>query len=101
SFEQTQLIANSPGIQRENGEPVASAELYVIVDLLKRSTLTSANVPLRGVESNAFNVRDGVEIIEGRTFEPGRNELIVGRGAHGQFANLDVGSTLKFGPTEW
>lgn len=101
SFEQTQLIANSPGIQRENGEPVASAELYVIVDLLKRSTLTSANVPLRGVEANAFNVRDGVKIIEGRSFEPGRNELIVGRGAHGQFANLDVGSKLKFGPTEW
>lgn len=100
-YEQTQLIANSPGIQRENGEPIASAELYVIVDLLKRSTLTSANVPLRGVEANAFKVRDNVQIIEGRRFEPGRNELIVGRGAHNQFANLDVGSTIKFGPTEW
>jgi len=100
-YEQTQLIANSPGIQRENGEPIASAELYVIVDLLKRSTLTPANVPLRGVEVNAFKVRDNVQIIEGRRFEPGRNELIVGRGAHNQFANLDVGSTIKFGPTEW
>lgn len=101
SYEQTQLIGNSPGVQREDGQPIASAELYVIVDLLKRTTLSSANVPLRGVEANAFKVRDNVEIIAGRNFELGKNELIVGRGAQGQFANLDVGSTIKFGPTEW
>lgn len=101
SYEQTQLIANLPGIQREDGEAIASSELYVIVDLLKRATQTSANVPLRGVEANAFRVRDNVKIIEGRNFEAGRNELIVGRGAHSQFANLDVGSTIKFGPTVW
>ncbi len=101
SYEQSQLIANAPGIQRADGEPIASAELYVIVDLIKRATQSSANVPLRGVNANAFNVRDSVKIIEGRNFEEGRNELIVGRGAHTQFANLDVGSTIKFGPTEW
>ena len=101
SYEQSQLIANAPGIQRADGEPIASAEHYVIVDLIKRATQSSANVPLRGVNANAFNVRDSVKIIEGRNFEEGRNELIVGRGAHTQFANLDVGSTIKFGPTEW
>lgn len=101
SYEQSQLIANAPGIQRADGEPIASAELYVIVDLIKRATQSSANVPLRGVNANAFKVRDSVKIIEGRNFEEGRNELIVGRGAHIQFANLDVGSTIKFGPTEW
>lgn len=101
SYEQTQLIANLPGIQREGGQAIASSELYVIVDLLKRATQTSANVPLRGVEANAFRVRDHVKIIAGRNFEAGRNELIVGRGAHGQFANLDIGSTIKSGPTVW
>lgn len=101
SYEQSQLIANAPRIQRADGEPIASPELFVIVDLLKRATQSSANVPLRGVGSNAFTVRDSVKIVEGRNFEAGRNELIVGRGAHSQFANLDVGSTIKFGPTEW
>jgi putative ABC transport system permease protein len=100
-YEQTQLIANAPGVARNDGQPIASAELFVIVDLLKRTTQTSANVPLRGVDANAFLVRDNVKIIEGRNFEAGRNELIVGRGAHNQFANLDVGSKIKFGPTEW
>lgn len=101
SYEQSQLIASAPGIQRADGEPIASPELFVIVDLLKRATQSSANVPLRGVGSNAFTVRESVKIVEGRNFEAGRNELIVGRGAHSQFANLDVGSTIKFGPTEW
>lgn len=100
-YDQVQLIVNSPGIARREGEPIASAELFVIVDLLKKATLSSANVPLRGVGSNAFAVRDQVKIVEGRNFETGRNELIVGRGAQSQFANLEVGSIIKFGTTEW
>lgn len=101
SYEQFQLIANAPGVARENGDPVASAELFVIVDVPMKQTDVSANVPMRGVSDNAFKVRDGIEIIEGRRFEPGRNELIVGRGAQAQFSGLDVGSTLKFGTTQW
>src|SRR5690606_21249104 len=97
SYEQTQLISHLPGIAKEAGEPIVSAELYVLVDRVKRTTQISASVPLRGVEQNAFLVRDEVKIIEGRNFEPGRNELIVGKGAHSQFAHLDVGSTLKIG----
>jgi putative ABC transport system permease protein len=101
-YDQVQLIAQSPGIARdENGQPIASAELYVIVDLFKKATDTSANVPLRGVDDNAFNIREKMKIIEGRRFEPGRNELIAGRGAHSQFANLEVGSVVKLGTTEW
>lgn len=49
----------------------------------------------------AFAVRDSFKIIKGRNFEPGKNELIVGRGAQQQFANLDVGSSIKVGQTEW
>jgi putative ABC transport system permease protein len=102
NYEQTQLVANLPGVARSaDGQPISSAELYVIVDLLKRTTMTTANVPLRGVEAAAFAVRDNIKIIEGRNFEPGKNELIVGRGAHHQFTNLDVGSTLRLGATEW
>lgn len=100
-FEETQLLAQQPGVLKRNGEPVTSAELFVIVDIPKKATNTSANVPLRGVQQGAFEVRDNIEFIEGRNFEPGRNELIVGRGAHRQFAGLDIGSTVRLGQTEW
>lgn len=97
----TRLIADAGGVRRAANGPVASAELYVIVDIPKRSTGTNANVPLRGVQPTAFDVRDKVEIIAGRRFEPGRNEVIVGRAAASQFAGLDLGNKLRWGQNEW
>lgn len=96
-----QLIEHLPGLQRQEGRAIGSAELSVVVTLPMRSGDTDANAPLRGVQSGAFEVRRNIEIIEGRHFEPGRSELIVGRGAHHQFADLDVGATVRAGPTEW
>ena len=34
-------------------------------------------------------------------FETGKNEILVGRGAQSEFQGLDVGSTIRFGQTEW
>lgn len=97
----TRIVAEAPGVLRAAGGPVASAELYVIVDLPKKSTGTDANVPLRGVQPAAFAVRDEIEIIDGRRFEPGRNEVIVGKAAASQFAGLEVGKVLRWGENEW
>lgn len=99
--EDTRLIADAPGVLRTGEGPVASAELYVIVDVPKRSTGTDANVPLRGVQPGAFDVRDEIEILEGRRFEPGKNEILVGRAAASQFAGLDLGNRLRWGQNEW
>ncbi len=101
SLEDVRLIGDAAGVLRGAQGPVASGELFVIVDLNKRSTNTTANVPLRGVGPNAFEVRPNVRIVEGRRFETGRNELIVGRGAAGQFSGIEVGRTLKFGQSQW
>ena len=101
SLDETRIIGNAPGILRTSGGSLASAELFVIVDIPKRSTGTAANVPLRGVEPAAFEIRSNVEIVEGRNFEPGRNEVIVGVGASYEFAGLDVGQVLRFGESDW
>jgi putative ABC transport system permease protein len=34
-------------------------------------------------------------------FEPGKNEIVVGQAAQSEFVGLDVGSTIRFGQTEW
>ncbi|MEA2695277.1 MAG: putative transport system permease protein [Acidobacteriota bacterium] len=97
----TRVIADTPGILRTAQGPAASAELFVVVDVPKRSTGTAANVPLRGVQPAAFVVRDKVKIVAGRRFEPGKNEIIVGKAALEQFAGLDLGSTLRWGENTW
>jgi putative ABC transport system permease protein len=99
--ENTRIIADAQGLARSDKGPLASAELFVIINLPKRSTGTDANVPLRGVEDEAFKVRDKFKMVEGRRFEPGKDEVIVGTGAAGQFAGLEVGNKIKVGRYEW
>ena len=101
SREEARLIADGPGVARTAEGPLASAELFVIINLPKRSTGTDANVPFRGVEKTALLVRDDVKIVQGRRFELGRNEIIVGTGAARAFAGLDVGGKIRLGQTEW
>lgn len=101
SREETRLIADGPGVARNADGALASSELFVIINLPKRSTGTDANVPFRGVERATFAVRDDVKIIAGRKFEPGKNEIIVGAGAARAFAGLDVGGKIRLGPNDW
>src|SRR5262252_4474951 len=56
--DETRLIAEAPGVARGKNGSLASAELFVIINLPKLSSGTDANVPLRGVEKAAFEVRD-------------------------------------------
>jgi putative ABC transport system permease protein len=58
-------------------------------------------VPFRGVGKAAFAVRDDVKIIEGRRFELGKNEIIVGAGAARAFAGMNVGEKLRLGQNDW
>src|SRR5678816_1814119 len=99
--EEVRVIKDAPGVARENGSPVASAELFVIINIPKRSTGTDADVPFRGVEAAAPAVRGDIRIVQGRMFERGRNEVIAGASAAREFAGLDVGHTLKLGKSEW
>jgi putative ABC transport system permease protein len=95
------VVQDAPGILKGEHGPVASAELFVIVNHPRQSTGTDANVPLRGVSARALEVRPEVKIVEGRMFEQGRNEIVVGRAAASQFANLHVGSSVRWGENTW
>ena len=101
SRDDVRIIGDAPGVRRNVSGPMVSGELFVIVDLPKRSTNTTANVPLRGVSATAFDVRKKVTLTSGRMFLTGRNELIAGRSAAPQFGGVAVGRTLKFGQNVW
>jgi putative ABC transport system permease protein len=101
SREEVRIINDAPGVARNADGPLTSAELFVIINLPKRSTGTDANVPFRGVEKAAFAVRGDMEIIEGVMFESGRNEVIAGAGAARAFAGLEIGNTLRVGQNQW
>lgn len=101
SREESRLVADAPGIQRTDSGTLVSPELYVIINLPKRGTGSDANVPLRGVARSARDIRDDFQLLEGRYFEWGRNEVVVGLGAAMEFEGLQVGDTIQVGPARW
>lgn len=96
------VIKQAPGIRRAGSGPLASAELYVILDVPKKSTPdASANVPMRGIDPMGMEVREEVSLVAGRMFQFGTNEVIVGRAANGQFVNMNTGDTIVSGQNKW
>jgi putative ABC transport system permease protein len=102
SREQVRLIEDGPGIARSAaGKPLVSAELYLIVDGLKRSSQTKANLPLRGIGKEGAAVRKGIKIAEGRMFNPGANEIVVGKALLREFQCFEIGQTVRFATSQW
>ena len=97
------VIKLGPGIRKgSDGKPLASGELIVITELFKKGeTINGANVTLRGVEPASFELRPQLEIIEGRRFEPGLREIIVGAGVARLFDGAEVGQTLRMRGSDW
>jgi putative ABC transport system permease protein len=95
------VIRQAPGLALRDRTPLVSAELYVIVDLPKRTTGTPANVPMRGIEPVTIDVRDETSIVDGRMLAFGTNEVVAGRAAAGQFAGIAVGREIESGQQTW
>ena len=101
SGDQVRVIQDAPGIERSAEGPVASAELFVVVGHPLKRSGTDANVPLRGVSESALKVRPEVRIVDGRMFNSGTNEIVVGRAASQQYENLTVGRSIRWGEGSW
>jgi putative ABC transport system permease protein len=102
SRDQVRLIEDGPGIARKaDGKPLVSAELYLIVDGLKRSSQTKANLPLRGIGREGAAVRKGIRIVEGRMFNPGANEIVVGKALLREFQGLEIGQSVPLSTSRW
>ncbi len=98
----TALIAQAPGIARDARDvPIASAEIIVVANVPKRATGTDANLEVRGVGPAVWALRPQVRLSSGRSFSPGRRELIVGEGALRQFRGLELGSRLNLNNQDW
>ena len=102
SRDQATIIKQAPGVRAgDDGEPLASAEMVVIAELLKPGESTGSNITLRGVEPTAFALRPQLRIVQGRQFRPGLRELIVGYGVTQQFLGAGLGETLRMRGSAW
>jgi putative ABC transport system permease protein len=91
-----QGIASSP-----EGGPMASLELITVVILDSPENPSGINISLRGLTTTGFAMREYVRITEGRIFQPGRREVVVGKGLAKRYPKARIGSKLDFGRGEW
>ena len=102
THDQVRLIEEGVGIARDaEGKPLVSSELYLTVDGVKRTTGTKANLPLRGIGPQGAALRHDIVLTEGRTFNPGANEIVVGKGIVKEFSGFDLGQTVTFAGAKW
>ena len=102
SAEAVRLLQEAPGIKRgPDGKPIVSPEVYVVVDAMRKVGGSPSNISLRGVTSGAMAMREGFTITEGRMFEPGTNEMIVGAGVLREFTGFELNREVTFGASKW
>jgi len=102
SLDQVRVVADAPQVARgANGVPLVSPEVVVIGAFQLVSSGTDANTQIRGMTPIVLQVRPAVRVIEGRFFEPGLAELVVGSNAVDTYRGLELGSTVSFGGQDW
>ena len=100
--EQFQTIKAKQGIASSpDGGPMASLELVTVVILDSPENPSGINISLRGLTTTGFAMREYARIAEGRMFQPGRREVVVGRGLAKRYPKARIGSKLDFGGGEW
>ena len=100
--EQGTIIKQVPGVAKgPDGQPLASAEVVVIAELMKPGEKTGSNITVRGVEAAAFALRPQLRIVDGRNFAQGLRELIVGQGVARQFEGARLGQVLRMRGSDW
>jgi putative ABC transport system permease protein len=102
SRDQARMAMTAPGIARDaDGSPIADPGLLVPVPVVRNNGIGGANILLRGMGAKGLMLRPGFHMVEGRMFQPGARELVVGNRARGQFRGMAVGGKVILPDGEW
>jgi putative ABC transport system permease protein len=100
-LDSVKIIQDAPGIARGSNGPLVTPEAVLMAPIPLISTGTDANVELRGVSPNVLEIRKQVKIVQGRMFQPGLAEVIVGKNANTTYSGLTLGNSISLGKMRW
>ena len=91
-----------PQVARNStGEPMASLEMVTVIALESPEAPGGMNVTVRGITPIGFEMREGLRLVAGRMFEPGKRELVVGKSVAKRYPGAKIGSQIHFGRGDW
>lgn len=95
------IAADSRVARGTDGQPLAACDVVVITSKPRRTDGEMTNITVRGVQQRAFQVRRGIKVVEGRTFQPGLNEIIIGKRASDRIRGFEIGSDVWMQKRNW
>ncbi len=95
------IVVDSRVATGPDGAALASPEIVVVGSRPRRTDGLATNVTIRGVTPRAFEVRGGIEMVAGRRFTPGLDEMIVGSRIAERISGLDLGATIPLQRRNW
>lgn len=101
--DQANIINTLPNVAKTTeGKPLISNEIVVIINLpyIKKEG-GFGNILVRGITSAGIQLRPQVKLVEGRLFQWGSREIIIGNNIHKRFTGCNIGERVKFGGDEW
>ena len=100
-LEDVKILQDAPGVGRNADGPLVTSEVVVVAPFPLQTTGTNANVQVRGVSGNVLTIRKNIKIAQGRMFQPGLAELVVGKNASTSYSGLTLDNTVNFGGGHW
>jgi putative ABC transport system permease protein len=99
--EALQILKAKPGFAVNGvGEAMISPETLTIVNLPSVDSPDGMNLTTRALSQAGVEMR-GAKIIQGRWFQPGRREVVVGKSVAKRYPNAQPGKLVRFGRGEW
>ncbi len=100
-LDSVKIIQDAPGIARVAEGPLVTPEVVLVAPIPLLSNGSDANVQLRGVSPKVLAIRKQLKIVEGRMFQAGLNEVVVGKNANTSYSGLTLGNTINLGSVRW
>ncbi|AVA25100.1 FtsX-like permease family protein [Rhizobium sp. NXC24] len=99
---QLHYLDGAAGIATDaTGASVMSPEMVVPVDVPERIGGLLSTLSLRGIGPFGLSLRPNVRIVDGRMFNPGASEIVVGRRLNLDYKGLALGERLTLGTSKW
>ncbi len=102
-LDQANVVKTLPHVAKmADGKPLLSNEIIVIINLPYSTKVGGfGNISVRGITSEGMQLRPQLKITQGRMFQWGTREIVVGANIRQRFKGTDVGEKIKFGGDQW
>src|ERR1700682_2189089 len=101
--EAAKTFAADPAVAVEGGRQVASAELFVIFQLQRIDKSGTANVGIRGLTRDGWELlrSKSIKVLDGRLPQWATSEVMIGKSARGRYLGAEIGQSITIARRQW